>query len=455
MPHFNLFVIGGDAAGMGAASQARRIDKSISIGVIEKGEFISYAACGMPYYVSGEIEDYTSLLVADKDEFIIKRNIQVFTGTEAISADLKLKKIIARSPGREETFTYDKLVIATGAASALPPLKGTELPDVMILKSLADGIRIRKHIDSVKPAAAVIIGAGFIGLELAEAFVKKGIIVTLIEKADGVAPAFTEEFRKIISATLSKWNVNAVTGTGVSAIKGSAGNFTIETDKGMFDAGMVIVSAGVKPNTGFLQGSGIQMLPNGAIIVDDKCGTSVPDVWAAGDCATVRNIITNKTDYIPIATNANKQGRVAGLQAAGVKTEIFNGAAGTQMVKIFELEAAKTGFNKLDAAKNGIDVIEEYIEWKSRAGYYPGTRPISIKLTVRADNRKVIGAEIAGTDGAALRINPVAVAITAGMTVEELAYADFGYSPPFAPVWDPVIAVAQNFIKRIKSTDSP
>lgn len=455
MPHFNLFVIGGDAAGMGAASQARRIDQSISIGVIEKGEFISYAACGMPYYVSGEIEDYTSLLVADKDEFINKRNIQVFTETEAISADLKLKKIITRSPGREETYTYDKLVIATGAASALPPLKGADLPGVMILKSLADGIRIRKHIDSVKPATAVIIGAGFIGLELAEAFIKKGIIVTLIEKADGVAPAFTEEFRKIISTTLSKWHVNAVTGAGVSAIKGSAGNFTIETDKGMFDAGMVIVSAGVKPNTGFLQGSGIQMLPNGAIIVDDKCGTSVPDVWAAGDCATVRNIITNKTDYIPIATNANKQGRVAGLQAAGVKTEIFTGAAGTQMLKIFELEAAKTGFNKLDAAKNGIDVIEEYIEWKSRAGYYPGTRPISIKLTVRADNRKVIGAEIAGTDGAALRINPVAVAITAGMTVEELAYADFGYSPPFAPVWDPVIAVAQNFIKRIKSSDSP
>ncbi len=451
MPHFNLLVIGGDAAGMGAASQARRIDKSLSIGVLERGEFISYAACGMPYYISGEIDDYRSLLVVDKDEFITKRNIQVFTETEAVSVNLKTKSIGAFSSGKEEVYSFDKLVVATGAGSSLPPFEGSDLPGVMILKSLADGIRIRKHIDSLKPSSAVIIGAGLIGLELAEAFVKKGIIVTLIEKADGVAPAFSEELRKIINSTLTGKNVNTVTGAGVTAIKGNTGSFTVETDKGEFSAELVVVSAGVRPNTLFLKDTGIEMLTNGAIVVDEKCNTSVPGVWAAGDCATVRNLISGKNEFMPIATNANKQGRVAGLQAAGVKTEVFHGAIGTQMVKVFELEAAKTGFNRQDAGKHGIEVIEEFIEWKSRAGYYPGTQPLNIKLTVRADNRKVIGAEIAGTDGAALRINPVAVAITSGMTVEELAYTDFGYSPPFAPVWDPVIAVAQNFIRREKS----
>lgn len=452
MPHFNLLVIGGDAAGMGAASQARRIDKSLSIGVIEKGEFISYAACGMPYYIAGDIPDYRSLLIVDKDEFITKRNIEVLTGTEAVSADLKNKTIIARSSIGDVVYSYDKLVIATGAGAVLPPFAGVDQPGVMILKNLPDAIRIREHIDTVKPTTAVIIGAGFIGLELTEAFVKKGIKVTLIEKADGVAPAFSEEFREIINHTLTEKNVKTFTGTGVTAIKGNTGYFSVSTDKGEFNAELVIVSAGVKPNTMFLKDTGIGMLPNGAIIVDEKCSTSIPGVWAAGDCATIRNLITGKTEFIPIATNANKQGRVAGLQAAGVKTEIFNGAIGTQMLKIFELEAAKTGFNKQDAERNGITVIDEFIEWKSRAGYYPGTQQIHVKLTVREDNRKVIGAEIAGNDGAALRINPVAVAITAGMTVEELAYTDFGYTPAFAPVWDPVIAAAQNFIKREKSS---
>jgi NADPH-dependent 2,4-dienoyl-CoA reductase/sulfur reductase-like enzyme len=333
----------------------------------------------------------------------------------------------------------------------LPPFKGNNLPGVMVLKNLADGIKIRNHIDTLKPASTVIIGAGLIGLELAEAFVKKGIAVTMIEKAEGLAPAFSDEFRKIIASALSSNGVNAVTGATVNAINGTEGNFTVETDKGQFEAEFVVISTGVRPNTHFLQNSEIKMLGNGAIVVDEKCGTSVPGVLAAGDCATVTNLVTGKTDFIPMATNANKQGRVAGLQAAGVKEELFRGSAGTQMVKVFELEAAKTGFNRYDAERHGIDVIDKFIEWRSRAGYYPGAKSINVKLIVRSDNRKIIGAEIAGTDFAALRINPVAVAITAGMTVEDFAYTDFGYSPPFAPVWEPVIAVAQNFIKREKS----
>lgn len=451
MPHYNLLVIGGDAAGMGAASQARRIDKDLSICVLEKGEFISYAACGMPYYIGGDIPDYKPLLIIDKDEFTKKRNIRILTGTEAISADTVNKTVKARSASGDETFTYDRLVIATGASAAMPPIKGIDLQGVMILKNLSDGIRIRRYIESAKPRSVIIVGGGLIGLELAEAFGKNGINVQIIEKAESVAPLFSPEIRKTITETLSYHGINPVTGAGVSEIQSSGNGLKVITDKGDFTADFAVVSTGVRPNTAFLKDPGIDMLANGAIIVDEKCRTSAESVWAAGDCATVKNLVSGKTDYIPVATNANKQGRVAGLQAAGVSGEVFRGAIGTQFVKVFEIEAAKTGFNRIDAEKHGINVIDEFIEWKSRAGYYPGAEKVNVKLTVREDNRKVIGGEISGLEGAALRINAVAVAVTAGMTVEDLAYADFGYSPPFAPVWDPVIATAQNFIRRTKS----
>jgi len=224
---------------------------------------------------------------------------------------------------------------------------------------------------------------------------------------------------------------------------------SVNTTKEKLETDFVIVSTGSRPNTSLFKNSGLKFYPNGAIIVDRKCNTGIDNVFAAGDCCTVTNLITGDDDYIPLATNANKQGRVAGLQAADVKTEIFRGAIGTQMVKICELEVAKTGFNRTDASKHGIDTLEENTEWRSRAGYYPGSNQVFVKLTVRKDNRKIIGGEIAGVDNAALRINTIAAAITAGMTIEDFAYLDTGYAPPFSPVWDPVIAAAQNFIKRV------
>ena len=192
----------------------------------------------------------------------------------------------------------------------------------------------------------------------------------------------------------------------------------------------------------------VNFMHEGAIIIDEKSRTNIPDVFAAGDCATVKNLITGETDYMPIATTANKQGRVAGLQVAGVESEIFKGALGSMMVKVFELHAAKTGFNSREAEKHGIKTIEKVMDWHSRPGYCPESAPIVTKLTVNEKTRKVIGGEIAGTDGAALRINTVAAAITAGMTIEDLAYLDMGYAPPFSPVWDTVAATAQMFIRR-------
>ncbi len=451
MSHFNIISIGGDAAGMSAASQARRIDKDLTIAVFERNEFVSYAACGMPYYISGDISDYTSLLAIDKDEFINKRKIQINTFSTVTSVDFSTKQVVVLSNGKEEIHSYDKLIIATGASAAIPPIKGVNNEGIFVLRTLRDGLNIKDFIVKKKPDSVILIGGGFISLELTESFLKQGIKVKLIEKADAIAALMSPEIQKIVTESLIAHGVEVLTSVNISEIVKEKDSLKVITDSAVHSAPFIIISTGAKPNTEFLKNSPLNFHKSGAIIVNEKTETNIPDVYAAGDCATVKNLITGMDEYMPMATTANKQGRVAGLQAAGVKSEIFKGALGTQMMKVSELEIAKTGFNRSDAEKNGIAVIDDIIEWKSRAGYYPLSQPLHVKLTIRCDNRKVIGGEIIGKDYAALRINTIAAAITGGMTVEDLAYLDTGYSPPFSPVWDPVIAAAQSFIKREKS----
>ncbi len=447
--HFNLIVIGGDGAGMGAASQARRINKNMTIAVFERGEHVSYAACGMPYYISDDITDVKSLIAIDVDEFINKKNILINTLSEVTEVDFNTKTISVKFDGHTNNYNYDRLIIATGASASVPLIPGIENKNVFLLRTLRNGIDIKNFLAGKKPASVILIGGGVISLELAETFIKKDIKVTILEKMDSIASLTSPEIQKIIFDTLIEKGAEIKTGLNIESIVSEADNLSVNTSCGKFRSDFIIVSTGAKPNTSLFINSDLKISPHGAIIIDEKCRTNIENVFAAGDCCTVKNLITGKDDYIPIATTANKQGRVAGLQAADVKTEIFKGAIGSQMIKIFELEVAKTGFNKADAAKHGIPVIEEFIEWKSRAGYYPGSDKIFVKLTVREDNRKLIGGEIAGVDGAALRINTIAAAITSGMTIEDFAYLDTGYSPPFSPVWDPVVAAAQNFIKRV------
>lgn len=449
MTHFNLIVIGGDGAGMGAASQARRINKDLSIAVFERGEHVSYAACGMPYYISDDVKDYKSLIAIDVDEFINKKNIQIHTLSEVTNVDFNLKKITVNHNVENSSYTYDRLIIATGASAALPPIPGIDNENIFVLRSLQHGMNIKKYVLDKKPSSVILIGGGNISLELAETFTKLKLDVTILEKMDSVASLMSPEIQKIITDVLIKNGVKIHTAVDIESISREDKNLSVNTGNGKFTADFIVVSTGARPNTALFKNSDLKLFVNGAIIIDEKSMTNIDNVFAAGDCCTVKNLITGKDDYIPIATTANKQGRVAGLQAADVKTEIFRGAIGSQMLKICELEVAKTGFNSTDASKHGIDIVEEFIEWKSRPGYYPGSDRIFVKLTVRKDNRKLIGGEIAGSDGAALRINTIAAAITGGMTVEDFAYLDTGYSPPFSPVWDPVIAAAQNFIRRI------
>ncbi len=449
MTHFNLIVIGGDGAGMGAASQARRINKNISIAVFEKGEHVSYAACGMPYFISDDIKDYKSLIAIDTDEFINKKNIQIKTQSEVTNVDFQKKTVTVKNNDTESEYSYDRIILATGATAAIPPIPGIENKNIFVLRSLRHGMNIKRFLEEKKPKSVILIGGGFISLELAETLTKLNISVTLLEKMNSIASLWSPEIQNIITDVLVNHGVKIKTGVDIENIISEGESLAINTKDGKYTADFIVVSTGAKPNTQLFKNSDLKLFPNGAILIDEKGRTNIENVFAAGDCCTVKNLITGKDDYMPMATTANKQGRVAGLQAADVKTEIFNGAIGSQMMKVCELEVAKTGFNKADAEKHGIKTIEEFIEWKSRAGYYPGSSPIFVKLTVREDNRKIIGGEIAGVDNAALRINTIAAAITAQMTVEDFAYLDTGYSPPFSPVWDPVVAAAQNFIKRV------
>jgi len=449
MTHFNLIVIGGDGAGMGAASQARRINKDISIAVFDMGEHVSYAACGIPYFISDVIKNYKSLIAIDVDEFINKKNIIINTLSEVTDVDFNEKIIIVKHKNESQSYTYDRLIIATGAKAAVPPIPGIENDNIFILRTLRNGLNIKEYVEGKKPSSVILIGGGFISLELAETFLKMNMKITLIEKMDSIASLWSSEIQKIVSDVLVNHGVTIKTGVDIESITRDENGINVNTNGEKFTADFIIVSTGAKPNTLLFKNSELKTLTNGAIIIDEKCHTNIKDVLAAGDCCTVKNLITGKDDYMPVATTANKQGRVAGLQSVNVKTEIFKGALGSQMMKVCELEVAKTGFNKSDADKHGIKVIEKSTDWKSRPGYYPGSSKIFVKLTIREDNRKIIGGEIAGVDGAALRINIVAAAITAGMIIEDFAYLDTGYAPPFSPVWDPVTAAAQNFIKRV------
>ncbi len=448
MEHFNLIAIGGDAAGMSAASQARRRNKEMSIAVFDKGEFVSYAACGTPYLLAGDVKNYEELIAIDVDEFINKRKIIIKRHSEVTAVNFEEKKITVNSQNTVSEYSYDKLVIATGAFPFIPPITGVENPRTFVLRNLTDALKIKDYLENQKPQSVVLIGGGLINLELSEAFTRNNIKTTIIEKMPSVASNMSPEIQKYITEKLKEKGVSVIPDADITEIIYNNNEVIVKGSMGEIKTDFVVISIGVRPNTAFLKDTTLKFHETGAIVIDEKSKTSIPHVFAAGDCATVKNLITGKTDYIPIATTANKQGRVAGLQAAGVESEIFKGAIGSMMVKVFDLQAAKTGFNSREAEMHGIAAIEKVMEWHSRPGYCPESAPIITKLTVDEKTRKVIGGEIAGTDGAALRINTVAAAITAGMTIEDLAYLDIGYAPPFSPVWDTVAATAQLFIER-------
>ncbi len=439
-----VVIIGGNPAGMSAASRIKRKAFDTEVIVLEKSREVSYGACGLPYYVAGLNEELDLIRIRKAPEFE-KSGICVWTGCEASGIDYEKKLVYASDAEKGEiTVSYDKLVIASGTSPKLPPVPGTELKNIFCLKTLRDAQDLKNGLLK-KRGDVVIIGGGYIGLELAEAcLLQKVRSVRIIEAADRILNVFDEEFGKAAEEELRKHRASVQTGEFVKSFEGKDGEVTsVVTDKGSWHADVVILSVGVTPNTGFA--GDIEKLPNGAILTDQAMKTSKEDVYAAGDCGTVIHRVTKKPAYIALGTNANKQGRLAGDSVLG-KQVCFDRALGTSMLRCMGLELAKTGLSEEEAKAAGFAYKTKTVQARSHARYYPDPSMITIKLVYEAESRRILGAQIMGEKEAAWRIDVFACAIDRGMTTEELGFLDLGYAPMFAGVWD-AVQIAANAAK--------
>jgi NADPH-dependent 2,4-dienoyl-CoA reductase/sulfur reductase-like enzyme len=447
-----LVVIGGVAAGMSAASRARRLNPKIEIMVFEKSGFVSYGSCGLPYFVSDVIKAPENLVVYDAKFFKEKRNIDVYLHHEVLKIFPAKRSVLVKDLKRNKEFEvgYDKLVIATGARAVNPNIKGIDLNGIFTIRFLEDGIAIKNFIRENSPKKASIIGAGYIGMEMAEALVSLGIDVTIVEVMPNILGSMDDEINEVVEAELQKNGVKLLKSTSVVEFVGDGFvRKAILNNGSSLDVDLVIVGAGIKPNSEIARDAGIEIGRSGAIAVNQRMETNIPGVFAAGDCAEAFHLVLGRPVYIPLGTTANKQGKVAGENAVGGNA-IFKGIVGTAVFKVFELEVARTGISEKQAKEEGIDYVSTVIEHSSRAHYYPGGSKIRVKLIAEKRTGRLLGAEMVGRDGVAKRIDVFATALHARMSIGEIAGLDLSYAPPFAPVWDPILIAANDIEKKLK-----
>lgn len=442
-----VIIIGGNAAGMSAAAKFRRLDSESKIIVFEKGKEVSYGSCGLPYYISGLNNDLDALRIRSPKEFKDKANIEIRMKEEVTDLDSPNKKItVTKNDGETYTESYDKLVVTTGASPVFPPFPGKELDNIFTLKTLEDGERIKEAAKSKKIKNVTIVGSGFIGMELAESFVSLGKKLRIIEMMPRVMNNYEPEITDVLVKELKKNDVSLCFSEAVKSFEGDGAVSHITTDKNTYPTDMVIVSIGVSPNTTFLRDTkGLNFFKNGAIIVNKRMETGIPNIYAGGDCATVYDKITNKPTYIALATNANKQGKIIGQNLAGHEVEL-PGRLGTSALKFMDLEIAMTGASLNAALNAGYNAEFSLIKTKLVPPYYESGSKVLIKLIFDKDTKQVLGACMAGASGTALRINVFATAISAGMTINDISNLDLAYSPPFSHAWD-AVQVAANAVK--------
>jgi len=441
-----VIIIGGVAAGMSAASKIARTDSSAEVIVYEKGGFLSYGACGLPYYVGNFNDDYRRMIARTQEQFT-QAGIKTHLFHEVLKVDVDKKQVIVKDIKNGNMFadSYDKLMIATGASSIVPPFPGVEMMGVHILKTLEDGIFLKEYAAMPEIKNVAIVGGGYIGIECAEAFLNLKKNVRIIEAADRILTPFDKEMSDMAEKELEKHGVKLHLGEKVKGFKGSSKVEQIETDKGIYDADLVIIAVGVRPNTTFLKDTGIRLAKNGAIIVDREMKTSVDDIYSAGDCALVYNEIMQEDCFLALGTVANKCGRIAGGNILGDHQK-FIGALGSAAIKVCDIEMGRTGMGEADAKRLGKKYKTVIVQANDHPAYYPNPTPVTIKLIYEEGTRKLLGAQACGQKGAVMRVDVFAVAIHAGMTTDELGMTDLVYAPPFAGVWD-AIHIASNLAK--------
>jgi NADPH-dependent 2,4-dienoyl-CoA reductase/sulfur reductase-like enzyme len=453
MDRRRLVVIGGDAAGMSAASQARkrRGPDELEIVAFERGRATSYSACGIPYWISGAVEREEQL-VSRSPEQHRSNGIDVRTRTEVVAIDLAGRTVHARDldDGREYDEPYDDLVYATGSVPMRPPVPGIDAPGVYGVQTLDDGTALRDALDGARQV--VIVGGGYIGLEVAEACRVRGLEVTVVDRSPTPVGMFDPDIGQFIADAVRGLGITLVLSDGAAEVEtGPDGRaVAVRTASGRrLPADVVVLGLGVRPNVALAKEAGIPLGPSGGIAVDHRMRTQVEGVWAAGDCVESVHRLSGQRVVIALGTHANKQGRVAGVNLGGGYAT-FPGVIGTAVTKVCDLEVARTGLSEAEAESAGYRFVSAAVDSTTKAGYFPGAKPIRLKLLAEMGTGRLLGAQIVGRDDAAKRVDVLATAIWNEMTVDEVLSLDLSYAPPFSPVWDPVLIAARKAFDAVQ-----
>ncbi|MFZ5442438.1 MAG: FAD-dependent oxidoreductase [Myxococcota bacterium] len=433
-----LLIIGGVAAGATAAARARRLDEKADITVLERGPYVSYANCGLPYFISRDIEQRNKLLLQTPEGFDRRYGVKVRVNTEALELDRAGRRVRVKSAAGEEWLAYDKLLLAQGGTPIRPPLPGADQPHVFTLWTVPDMDRLHTFIDEQKPEHAVVVGGGFIGLEMAEALHARQVKTTVVELAPTVMNVMDAEFGRQVQGELERHHVGVVTGVGLKAI---GANEVELSDGRKLPAQLVLLSVGVKPELTLAKAAGLELGASGALQVDEHLRTNDDHIWAAGDMVEVTHRVSGKRVRIPLAGPANRQGRIAASNMLGHPMR-YRGASGTSVVKVMEATAAMTGLSERAARAAGFEVGVAVIHKDHHASYYPGGRELSLKLIYEKKTQRLLGAEAFGHAGVEKRIDVLATALHGKMTLEDLTELDLAYAPPFSSANDPINLVA-------------
>ena len=447
-------VIGGDAAGGSAASQAKKRDPSLEVVMFERGRATSYSACGIPYWINGAV-DSESDLVARTPEQHRANGIDVRMHTEVVGIDLERRSVHWRDleNGGDGDEPFDDLVYATGSVPTRPPVPGIDADGVYGVQVLDDGVALRAELESGRVKRVVVVGGGYIGLEIAEACRVRGMDVTVVDMSATPVGTFDPDVGEFIAEAARGEGIDLVLSDGVAAVgagpDGRASSVVTASGREL-PADLVVLGLGVRPNVRLAKEAGIPLGTSGGVAVDAQMRTQVPGVWAAGDCVESRHRLSGQRVVVALGTHANKQGRVAGINIGGGYAT-FPGVIGTAITKICDTEAARTGLSSREAERAGYSFVTAVVDSTTRAGYFPGSAPLRLKMIAERRSGRLLGAQIVGKQAAAKRIDALAVCIWNEMTVDEILSLDLSYAPPFSPVWDPVLIAARKAFEAVEA----
>lgn len=447
-----IVIVGGVAAGMSAASRAKRQNPNAEVVVFERGDWISYGACGLPYVLGGDVQDWEAL-VARTPEQMRARGIGIRLGHEVtgIDASAQTVTVLDRASGRTSSELYDQLLIATGVSSILPDWVKTNLAGVHVLRDIPDGQAIEASLKGAKRVC--IVGGGYIGIELAEAFRQRDLSVVMLEQAPHIAGRVLDsDYRGRVQAELEKNGVDVRTGVTVEGLTGKDGQVTgVQTDQGQVRADLVLVAIGVKPNVALAKAAGVRLGKTGAIAVNNRQETSVAGIYAAGDNCQSLHRVTRRQVHIPLGLTANRMGRVAGVNMAGGEAK-FPGVVGTGIFKFFGLGAARTGVTQAEADAIGLAAVSVDVSSTDHAGYYRDASPIHVRLTAEKGTGRLLGAQLVGCRESIKRVDVIAALLHNRGKVQDLAETDLAYAPPFSSVWDVLLVVADRLGREVRQS---